>query len=65
MKIIIFCATRMVDPGVFRECLRDLEVRLIVTVGQDPGDRNALKSTRPEIAGSHSPRSTRSFRYSR
>jgi uncharacterized protein YbjT (DUF2867 family) len=34
MKVLIFGATGMVGQGVLLECLRDLEVELVVTVGR-------------------------------
>jgi uncharacterized protein YbjT (DUF2867 family) len=42
MKVLIFGATGMVGQGVLRECLRDPEVELAVTVGRNAtGMRNA------------------------
>jgi uncharacterized protein YbjT (DUF2867 family) len=41
MKVLIFGATGMVGQGVLRECLRDSEVELAVTVGRSPvGEQN-------------------------
>jgi uncharacterized protein YbjT (DUF2867 family) len=41
MKVLIFGATGMVGQGVLRECLRDPEVELVVTVGRTPvGEQN-------------------------
>ena len=34
MKVLIFGATGMVGQGVLRECLRDPDVELVVTVGR-------------------------------
>jgi uncharacterized protein YbjT (DUF2867 family) len=36
MKVIIFGATGMVGHGVLLECLRDQDVKLVVTVGRTP-----------------------------
>jgi uncharacterized protein YbjT (DUF2867 family) len=36
MKVIIFGATGMVGQGVLRECLRDPDIELVVTVGRSP-----------------------------
>jgi uncharacterized protein YbjT (DUF2867 family) len=36
MKVLIFGATGMVGQGVLRECLRDPEVELVLTVGRRP-----------------------------
>ncbi len=36
MKVLIFGATGMVGQGVLRECLRDADVKLVVTIGRTP-----------------------------
>jgi uncharacterized protein YbjT (DUF2867 family) len=36
MKVVIFGATGMVGNGVLRECLRDPDVELVLTVGRSP-----------------------------
>ena len=41
MKVLIFGATGMVGQGVLRECLRDSDVELVVTIGRTPSaDQN-------------------------
>jgi uncharacterized protein YbjT (DUF2867 family) len=42
MKVLIFGATGMVGQGVLRECLRDPQVEIVVTIGRSP-----LAGTKP------------------
>jgi uncharacterized protein YbjT (DUF2867 family) len=43
MKVLVFGATGMVGQGVLRECLRDLEVRGVVTVGRNASGQHHHK----------------------
>ncbi len=43
MDVIVFGATGMVGQGVVRECLRDPDVRRVVTVGRTPVEQKDAK----------------------
>ncbi|HEV2485517.1 MAG TPA: NAD(P)H-binding protein [Terracidiphilus sp.] len=49
MKVLIFGATGMVGQGVLRECLRDPDVELAVTIGRSPAGEQNLGLRGPNL----------------